>query len=110
MENKIGSTYVTPSTSTKLERIDYDPDEMLDLAIAAWLRGGQNPFPSRVTSEVDLDLNEVHLENVNGRLATYRILPDGGLRKKRHLHIKDDEEAEDAGRSSDEAEDKEAQS
>ncbi len=71
------------TTSTNLERIAYDPDEMLDLAITAWMRSGRKPIPSRVASEVDCDTNEVHLENVNGRLATYRILPEGRLRKKR---------------------------
>jgi hypothetical protein len=66
-----------------LERINYDPDEVLERAIKAWMRQDGAPMPSRIDSEVDLDKHEVHLENVNGRLATYRILPDGRLRRKK---------------------------
>lgn len=72
-----------PGPVQKLERIAVDPDEVLDRAIRIWMRRDGAPFPSRSGSEVDLDSKEVHLENVNGRLATYRILADGRLRQKK---------------------------
>ena len=74
-----------PSLVQKLERIAVDPDEVLDRAIRLWMRRDGAPFPSRSGSDVDLDSNEVHLENVTGRLVTYRILPDGRLRRKNSL-------------------------
>jgi len=74
-----------PSPVQKLERIAFDPDEVLDRAIRLWMRQDGASFPSRSDSEVNLETNEVHLENVTGRLATYKILPDGRLRRKRPL-------------------------
>lgn len=68
---------------SKVERIAFDPDEMLDRAIRLWMRQDGAPIPSRSGSEVDLDKNEVYLENAIGRLATYKILPCGGLRRKK---------------------------
>lgn len=74
-----------PSPVQKLERIVFDPDEVLDRAIRLWMRRYGAPFPSRSASEVNLETNEVYLENVTGRLVTYKILPDGRLRRKRPL-------------------------
>lgn len=65
----------------KLERIDYDPDEMLDRAIRLWMQQDGAPFPNHSDSEVDLYKNEVHLENVTGRVATYKIVVGGRLRR-----------------------------
>jgi hypothetical protein len=71
-----------PAGKPKLERINYDPDEILERAIKAWMRHDGAPIPSRSGSEVDCEKHEVHLANVNGSLATYKILPGGRLRKK----------------------------
>lgn len=66
----------------KLERIPYDPDEVLDKAIKLWMQDGSRPLPSRVDSDVDLGTHEVHLRNCNVLLATYRIFGGGRLRRK----------------------------
>lgn len=65
-----------------ITHLEYNPDEMLERAIAAWMRHDGAPMPSRVDSSVDLDADEVTLANVNGELARYSII-GGRLRRRK---------------------------
>ena len=87
-EKFLGGGHFQKGEEMKIEKLDYDPEEVLVRAINLWMREGDREQPSFSDSEVDLEKHEVHLRNVKGLLSTYKIMKHGYLRRHKLGHEK----------------------
>jgi len=69
----------------KKTELDYDSEEMMRRAMAAWFRAGGTDQPGRDASTIEDagGKDYVVLRNVNGVMAVYRIRNDGMLKRLR---------------------------